>query len=82
MKKTIIIICCAVLGVALALGSVFLFIKFGDKLFPTESQGSYTSEPIISQPTDVPPVEVIPTEYLTFTSPTNESFSKRCFCNL
>lgn len=75
MKKTIIIICCAVLGVALALGSVFLLIKFGDKLFPTESQGSYTSEPIISQPTDVPPAEVIPTEYLTFTSPTNENFS-------
>ncbi len=77
MKKTITIICCAVLGAALALGSAFLLIKYGDKLFPTQNGGSYLTEedPVVSQPVDIPVEEITPTEYMTFTSPAYESFS-------
>ena len=77
MKKTITVICCILGGAILALATAFLLIKFGDKLFPTQSSGSYITEeePIVSQPVYVPEVELTPTEYLTFTSPTYESFS-------
>ncbi|MBE6780692.1 MAG: N-acetylmuramoyl-L-alanine amidase [Ruminococcaceae bacterium] len=77
MKKTIIIICCAVLGAALAAGAAFMLIKYGDKLFPTANEGSFTSEPepVVSQPVDIPEVELTPTEYLTFTAPAYQSFS-------
>ncbi len=76
MKKTIIIICSILCGVILALATAFLVIKYGDKLFPTQS-GSYITEedPVVSQPVYVPEIELTPTEYLTFTAPTYESFS-------
>ena len=77
MKRTITIICSILGGVILALATAFLLIKFGDKLFPTQNSGSYLTEedPVVSQPVYVPEVELTPTEYLTFTSPTLESFS-------
>lgn len=77
MKKTITIICCAVLGAAIAIGAAFLLIKYGDKLFPYVDCGSYTSETesIVSQPTDLPIEEITPTEYMTFTAPLYQSFT-------
>ena len=77
MKRTITVICCALGGIILALATAFLLIKYGDKLVTPQNGGSYITEedPVISQPVYVPEVEVTPTEYLTFTSPTYESFS-------
>ncbi len=77
MKRTITVICCALGGIILALATAFLLIKYGDKIFPSTNGGSYTSEaaPVVSQPVYVPEVELTPTEYLTFATPTYESFS-------
>ncbi len=77
MKRTITVICCILAGVILALATAFLLIKFGDKILPSQNSGSYLTEedPLISQPVYVPEVELTPTEYLTFTAPTLESFS-------
>ena len=77
MRRTITVICCALGGIILALATTFLLIKYGDKIFPSNNAGSYTSEaePVVSQPVYVPEVEITPTEYLTFTNPTYESFS-------
>lgn len=77
MKKIITIFCCALAGTLLAVTAIILLIKYGDKFMPEPSVSDPTSqtENIVSQPVDVPPVEVVPTEYLTFTSPTYESFT-------
>lgn len=41
----------------------------------SKNESKVESEPVVSQPEYIPEVEITPTEYLTFTSPTYESFS-------
>ncbi len=77
MKKTITIICCALAGALLAVAATILLIKFGDKVAtePVISDETSQTDSIVSIPVDVPPVEVAPVEYLTFSSPTQTQFS-------
>ena len=75
MKKTILIISSILGGVILALAAAFLIIKFGGFL-KTDTPLSVDSEPpVVSQPVDAPPVEITPTDALTFTAPKYESFT-------
>ncbi len=75
MKKAIIIISSIIVGVVLALATAFLLIKFGGTLNTDAPISNNSEPPVISQPADVPPVEITPIESLTFTSPKYETFT-------
>ncbi len=75
MKKAIIIICSLLGGVILALATAFLLIKFGGYFKPSTPLSVDSEPPVISQPTDAPPVEITPADSLTFTAPKYESFT-------
>lgn len=61
------------------LAAAFLLIGCGETATESDKASQNVSqvesEPVVSQPEEVPEIEVTPTEYLTFTAPTYESFS-------
>ncbi len=75
MKKAVIIICSILGGVILALATAFLLIKFGGYLTPQAPISVDSEPPVISQPVDVPPIEILPEDSLTFSAPKYESFT-------
>ena len=77
MKKKVTTIICAVLGLILAATAAFVVIKYDDLFAKKSNQKTNTSQTqnIIEQPTDIPTVEITPSEYMSFTSPTHESFT-------